>query len=128
MRFRTRTTIAKYTILLLLIWILYGILFGIRNNNSKYSYDHEFIEKVVEKIKEHQNEENEKLKVLREENNNTIKILDNEVDKKLKDDHDHPIQEIKKAKEQAKVEAIQIQLNAPADEKHGLKAPGKKIS
>jgi demethoxyubiquinone hydroxylase (CLK1/Coq7/Cat5 family) len=121
MRFRTRNTIAKYATLLLFIWILYGILFGIRIKNQKYSYDHEFIEKVVEKIKEHQNEELDKLEGIDDKN---IKILDNRVEINLKDDHDHPIQEVRKAEEQAKIQAGKIQINAPADEKHDYKAPG----
>lgn len=119
LRLRSREIVLKYAAILLTIWFTYGVLFGFWKNNNRSSVDHEFIEKVVEKIKEHQNMENEK-------SNKRIE-KDDGVNVKL-DDHDHPIQERKKAQDQIKDLAGKIQINAPENLLHDLNAPGNFLS
>ena len=112
--FIRRRGIVKYLILVPLVWILFVVLFGSRGTDKPSVIDQEIINKLDEKAKEHQKKhggvfEHEHLN----EKNNGMPPHD---------DHDHPVEEIKKAEEQNRNPGGKIQVNAPI--KHDLNAPG----
>jgi hypothetical protein len=116
-----RRAFVKYLILIPLIWILVVVLFGSSNNNNneqKAELDQKIINKLVAKAKEYQQKhEGVEHEHLKEKENNGMPPHE---------DHDHPVEEVKKADEQGRNPGGKIQVNAP--NLHDPNAPGNLFS
>ena len=101
-----RRSFLKYIIIFLSIWLVYFILFESHAENEDSIKNNKFIaEKIIKKLKE--------LNILNSQKNHEENFL--------KEDHDHPIEEQRKAEKQNR--HGKKQLNAPIT--HDLNAPGE---
>ena len=106
MLFRLRS-LAKYIILLTIIWIIKGILFKSKSIYKETEINEELINKIFEKAKEKQKEIENISKPEVTENKHFLK------NSNQRDDHDHPEEEKQKVQEQNKDLDRKVQLNAP---------------
>ena len=110
-----RRGIKKYVVFIAIIWIIYYFIFASNENGEKLEVNQEMINILVARAKEYQKKHNG---IEHEHFNDKNGLL-------LEDDHDHPIEEIKKAEEQNRDPVGMIQMNAP--NLHDLNAPGNFI-
>lgn len=109
----------KYLIFICAVWLIYAFIFDARDDSGNFEINQDLIDKLVERANKHA-----KLQASAIEHENLKEIKKEPIH--LADDHDHPIEEIKKAEEQVKQLAGNIQVNAPVVHDLGS-VPGKEI-
>ena len=106
----------KYVILIGAIWLIYAFIFDAKDDSGNFEINQELIDKLVERANQHA-----KLHAGAIVHEHFIEKKEDVI--RRGDDHDHPIEEIKKAEEEARKPAGNIQLNAPVLQE-SVDAPG----
>jgi hypothetical protein len=96
----------KYVVLIGAIWLIYAFIFDARDDSGNLEINQELIDKLVERANQHAKLHAGEIehKHFKEKKEDVIRAGD---------DHDHPVEEIKKAEEEARKPGGNIQVNAP---------------